>query len=83
MLGKIFRRSFGRGLCRAFGESATPEQGVNFVERDFHEMKKIEIRMQYDSAYLKIMDKWQKPLEKKALRKERIGRLKAAFVDSS
>ncbi len=82
MLGRIFCRTFGRGLCRAFGQTQTPEEPVNFVERDFHEMKKIEVRMQYDSAYLKIMDKWQKPLEKKARRKERIARIKAAFVDS-
>lgn len=53
---------------------------VNFVERDFEEMKKIELRMQYDSAYLKLMDKWQKPLEKKAKRRERIEKIKAEFV---
>lgn len=82
MLGRIFGRTFGRGLSRAFSEAVPTEEPVNFVERDFHEMKKIEVRLQYDSAYLKLMDKWQRPLEKKALRKARIARLKAAFVDS-
>lgn len=54
--------------------------GIDFVNRDFQEMKVQDLRLQYDKAYLKIMDAWQKPLEKKKKRQARIAEIKEAFV---
>lgn len=53
---------------------------IDFVNRDFQEMKEQDLRLQYDKAYLKIMDAWQKPLEKKKRRQARIAEIKEAFV---
>jgi hypothetical protein len=56
---------------------------IDFVNRDFQEMKEQDLRLQYDKAYLKIMDAWQKPLEKKKRRQARIAQIKEAFVDTA
>lgn len=84
MIGRFLARPgvAVRNMMRTFSEVPLrpDEENVDFVQRDYDEMKKIDLRMQYDSAYLKIMDAWQIPLEKKHRRKERITAIKAAFV---
>lgn len=85
MIRRFVSRGFPliRNLCRGFADEPKrpiDEEPVDFVQRDFDEMKKLDLRMQYDSAYLKIMDAWQKPLEKKRRRQERIAAIKEAFV---
>lgn len=70
--------SFKRPFCQVPSQSADDE--IDFVQRDFDEMREYDYRLQYDPSYLKIMDKWQKPLEQKQRRKERIAKIKEAFV---
>lgn len=57
-----------------------PGQEIDWVNEDFQEMKAQDLRLQYDKSYLKIMDAWQVPLEKKKKRQERIRQIKAEFV---
>lgn len=69
-------------LANSIRKVAAPNAvDIDFVDRDFQEMKAQDLRLQYDKAYLKIMDAWQKPLEKKKKRQARIAEIKAAFVD--
>lgn len=70
-----------RRFCSGLAQN--PETEIDFVQRDFDEMRKFDLRLQYDSAYLKIMDTWQKPLLKKEKRRARIAEIKAAFVSDA
>ena len=82
MIGRLSRLST-KLPCRLFSSMPKADLAsneVDFVSRDFEEMKRIDLRLQYDSAYLKIMDKWQRPLAKKRKRQQRIEEIKAEFV---
>lgn len=80
-LSKIARSAAGRMFSSNPSDTNELDQEeVDFVKRDFEEMKRMELRLQYDSAYLKIMDKWQKPLEKKRQRRARMDEIKQNFV---
>jgi hypothetical protein len=81
MLRQILRAARPTALYRSLGvQPVAAETEIDFVKRDFDEMKKMDLRLQHDSAYIKIMEKWQIPLQKKEKRRQRIAAIKEAFV---
>lgn len=80
LVASAFRPTWARGFCTSTPPPPPEKEPVDFFARDFEEMKRADYRLQFGKAYLKAVDLWKKPLEKKQRRQKRIEAIKAAFV---